>query len=85
MGMYSRFDYLLFVYFLILPSLLHSSILFNCFYACSLIGWTFFVRMILQNTPGTKHFSSKEGKKRTSKNKVTYSGKYLREKTFVYQ
>ena len=30
-GMYSRYDYLLFVYFLILPSLLHSSILFNCF------------------------------------------------------
>ena len=29
-GMYSRCDYLLFVYFLILPSLLHSSILFNC-------------------------------------------------------
>ena len=27
-GMYSRYDYLLFVYFLILPSLLHSSILF---------------------------------------------------------
>ena len=26
-----RYDYLLFVYFLILPSLLHSSILFNCF------------------------------------------------------
>ena len=33
-GMYSRYDYLLFVYFLILPSLLHSSILFNCFYTC---------------------------------------------------
>ena len=33
-GMYSRCDYLLFVYFLILPSLLHSSILFNCFYTC---------------------------------------------------
>ena len=32
--MYSRCDYLLFVYFLILPSLLHSSILFNCFYTC---------------------------------------------------
>ena len=31
-GMYSRYDYLLFVYFLILPSLLHSSILFNCFF-----------------------------------------------------
>ena len=30
-GMYSRCDCLLFVYFLILPSLLHSSILFNCF------------------------------------------------------
>ena len=30
-GMYSRYDYLLFVYVLILPSLLHSSILFNCF------------------------------------------------------
>ena len=30
-GMYNRYDYLLFVYFLILPSLLHSSILFNCF------------------------------------------------------
>ena len=30
-GIYSRYDYLLFVYFLILPSLLHSSILFNCF------------------------------------------------------
>ena len=33
-GMYSRCNYLLFVYFLILPSLLHSSILFNCFYTC---------------------------------------------------
>ena len=33
-GMYSRCDYPLFVYFLILPSLLHSSILFNCFYTC---------------------------------------------------
>ena len=36
-GMYSRCDYplqILFVYFLILPSLLHSSILFNCFYTC---------------------------------------------------
>ena len=32
--MYSRCNYLLFVYFLILPSLLHSSILFNCFYTC---------------------------------------------------
>ena len=31
---YSRCDYLLFVYFLIPPSLLHSSILFNCFYTC---------------------------------------------------
>ena len=29
--MYTRYDYLLFVYFLILPSLLHSSILFDCF------------------------------------------------------
>ena len=37
-GMYSRCDYplqILFVYFLILPSLLHPSILFNCFYTCS--------------------------------------------------
>ena len=33
-GMYSRCDYPLFVYFLILPSLIHSSILFNCFYTC---------------------------------------------------
>ena len=33
-GMYSRCDCLLFVYFLILPSLLHSSILFSCFYTC---------------------------------------------------
>ena len=30
-GMYSRYDYLLFVHVLILPSL-HPSILFNCFY-----------------------------------------------------
>ena len=30
--MYSGCDYLLFVYILILPSLLHSLILFNCFY-----------------------------------------------------
>ena len=37
-GMYSRCNYplqILFVYFLILPSLLHPSILFNCFYTCS--------------------------------------------------
>ena len=27
--------WILFVYFLILPSLLHSSILFNCFYTCN--------------------------------------------------
>ena len=38
-GMYSGCDYLLslkilFVYFLALPSLLHPSILFNCFYTC---------------------------------------------------
>ena len=38
-GMYSGCDYLLslkilFVYFLALPSLLHHSILFNCFYTC---------------------------------------------------
>ena len=36
-GMYSRCDYHLFVYFLILPSLLHFSILFNCFYTCNII------------------------------------------------
>ena len=35
--MYSRCNYLLFVYFLILPSLLHSSILFNCFYTCNIL------------------------------------------------
>ena len=35
--MYSRYDYLLFVYFLILPSLLYSSILFNCFFILVLI------------------------------------------------
>ena len=34
-GMYSRCDYLLFAYFLILPSLLHSSILFDCLYTCN--------------------------------------------------
>ena len=34
-------DYLLFVYFLILPSLLHSSILFNCFfYTCNIIKYS---------------------------------------------
>ena len=38
-GMFSGCDYLLslnilFVYFLALPSLLHPSILFNCFYTC---------------------------------------------------
>ena len=38
-GMYSDCDYLLsltilFVCFLALPSLLHPSILFNCFYTC---------------------------------------------------
>ena len=31
-GMYSRYDYLLFVYFLILPSLLHSSIFSQLFF-----------------------------------------------------
>ena len=37
--MYSRCDYpLLFEYFLILPSLLHPSILFNCSYTCSIIN-----------------------------------------------
>ena len=39
--MYSGCDYLLskvfFVYFLALPSLLHPSILFNCFYTCIII------------------------------------------------
>ena len=38
--MYIRCDYplqILFVYFLILPSLLHPSILFNCFYTCLIL------------------------------------------------
>ena len=33
-GMYSRYDYLLFGYFLILSSLLHSSIYSVVFYTC---------------------------------------------------
>ena len=47
----------------------------------------FFARMILQNTPGTKYFSSREGKECTSKIKLPYyySGKYSKEKTFVNQ
>ena len=39
-GMYSRCNYplqILFVYFLTLPSLLHPSILFSCFYTCILL------------------------------------------------
>ena len=40
--MYSRCDYLLFVYFLILPSLLNSSILFNYFYTCN--SWIYLLR-----------------------------------------
>ena len=32
-----------------------------------------FARMILQNTPGTKHFSSRGGKKCTSKKKRVYN------------
>ena len=44
--MYSRCDYLLFVYFLILPSLLHSSILFNCFYNCFLLHLVLFINAI---------------------------------------
>ena len=44
-GMYSGCDYLLslkilFVYFLALPSLLHPSILFNCFYTCIIHVYT---------------------------------------------
>ena len=44
-GMYSRCDYLLFVYCLILSSLLHSSILFNCYTSES--------NFLLWNTPGS--------------------------------
>ena len=41
--MYSRYDYLLFVYFLILPSLLHSSILFNCFLYLFIYGLRYII------------------------------------------
>ena len=43
--MYSRCNYplqILFVYFLILPSLLQPSILFNCFYTCTIYNEKYF-------------------------------------------